>query len=250
MEAQAAASAPIAHPGLGHLFCPLAETALAWGGLGVSGHSAALPPGLLQAGAPLALGVPDLRNAASASGHAEQPVPGNQCGAESPVNQGEVDANFAAAIGHPPHALRDAAVLMREFGDAGPDPAHSHMHQHVHHFHANRNAIPPPIPGYISMVCVHVLTTWKELTTVPFGVTGSPARDLPDPGAVSAGPVRSAPVPPLLLPSKLRTESPTRGLHSLVSESASHCTSEQRCITHHHRKEHVRSQVQENEKEH
>jgi hypothetical protein len=152
--AAAAASAPIGHPGLG-LICPAlaAETALAWGGLGVAAHNSALPPGLMPPASSLgAVGVPDLRNAASASGHVDHQAAVNQCGADSPVNQGEGDANFAAAIGHPPHSLRDAAVLMRDFGDAAPDPAHNHLHQHVHHFHPNRNTIPPALPGYISMV--------------------------------------------------------------------------------------------------
>ena len=140
---EAAAAAPI-HAGLGHLFCPLAES-LAWGGLGVPAHGAALPPGLMATATPLA--VPDPR--ASASGPVDQvppPPPSSQCGGDSPAHAADADSGFASAMGHPPHAVRDAAVLMREFGDA-VDP---HLHQHVHHFHPGR--LPPPIPGYIPVV--------------------------------------------------------------------------------------------------
>lgn len=149
LESAASSHIPT-HPQLGQFFCPaLAESAaLAWGGLG---HGPALAPAPFP---PMAMGVPDMRIPAAAAQSAATPGdqpnhPNNQCSAESPVTGLDNDSGFAAAIGHPQNSIRDPSML-RDSGDAVPDPAHSHPLQHMPHFHPARNAI--PMPGYIPMV--------------------------------------------------------------------------------------------------
>jgi len=144
---------PLAHmasnaPTVGHFYCPIADSNIAWGGLTV-----AAPNSLQMTSNPLNNSIPMQTLATGANGE-----PNASCGRDSPALATDIPSGVNPTVSPQPwpmnlhgniEPLPDTRDMQQDM--ISSEPAHLHVHHHLHQHHPHRNALHPGY-SYLPMV--------------------------------------------------------------------------------------------------